>query len=160
MSDINYFTPEGLENLKEELKQLTTVERPAISKQIAEARDKGDLSENAEYAAAKDAQSLLELRISKLQDTINSARLIDETKLDDSKVLIFSTVKLKNMQNGATVCYTLVQENESNVKEGKISVNSPIAKGILGRSMGEKVDITVPAGIISFEIMEISRNNG
>ncbi len=160
MSDINYFTPEGLENLKEELKQLTTVERPAISKQIAEARDKGDLSENAEYAAAKDAQSLLELRISKLQDTINSARLIDETKLDDSKVLIFSTVKLKNMQNGATVCYTLVQENESNVKEGKISVNSPIAKGILGRSIGEKVDITVPAGIISFEIMEISRNNG
>ena len=159
MSDINYFTPEGLENLKEELKQLTTVERPAISKQIAEARDKGDLSENAEYAAAKDAQSLLELRISKLQDTINSARLIDETKLDDSKVLIFSTVKLKNIQNGTTVCYTLVQENESNVKEGKISVNSPIAKGILGRSMGEKVDITVPAGIISFEIMEISRNN-
>ena len=159
MSEINYFTPEGLEKLNEELKHLTTVERPAISKQIAEARDKGDLSENAEYAAAKDAQSLLELRISKLQETINSARLIDETKLDDSKVLIFSTVKLKNMKSGAVVCYTLVQENESNVREGKISVNSPIAKGILGKSIGEKVDITVPAGIISFEIMEISRNN-
>jgi len=158
MSDINYFTPEGLTKLKEELKHLTTVERPGISKQIAEARDKGDLSENAEYAAAKDAQSLLELKISKLNETINSARLIDETKLDDSKALIFSTVKLKNIKNGAAVCYTLVPENESNVREGKISVNSPIAKGILGRSIGEKVDITVPAGIISFEIMEISRN--
>jgi len=160
MSDINYFTPEGLQKLKEELQQLTTVERPSISKQIAEARDKGDLSENAEYAAAKEAQSMLELRISKLQETINSARLIDETKLDDSKVLIFSTVKLKNIKNGAAVCYTLVPENESNVREGKISVNSPIAKGILGRSIGEKVDITVPAGVISFEVVEISRQNG
>ena len=159
MAQASYMTEEGLDNLKKELDQLISVERHAISLQIAEARDKGDLSENAEYAAAKDAQSLLELRISKLQETINSARLIDETKLDDSKVLIFSTVKLKNMKSGTVVCYTLVQENESNVREGKISVNSPIAKGILGKSIGEKVDITVPAGIISFEIMEISRNN-
>ena len=160
MSDINYFTPEGLKKLKDELNQLTAVERPAISKQIAEARDKGDLSENAEYVAAKEAQSLLELRISKLQETLNSARLIDETRLDNSKVLIFSTVKLKNMKNGAAVSYTLVPENEANVREGKISVNSPIAKGILGKVTGEKVNISVPAGLISFEILEISRQNG
>jgi len=160
MSEINYFTPEGLEKLKDELAHLTTVERPAISKQIAEARDKGDLSENAEYAAAKEAQSMLELRISKLQDTISSARLIDETKLDNSKALIFSMVKLKNLKNGSTVCYKLVPENEANVRECKISVNSPIAKGILGKSAGEKVDIQVPAGMISFEIVEVSRENG
>ncbi|MBL7138204.1 MAG: transcription elongation factor GreA [Bacteroidales bacterium] len=157
MSEINYFTPEGLQKLKDELYHMTTVERPAISKQIAEARDKGDLSENAEYAAAKEAQSMLELRISRLQETISSARLIDETKMDNSKVLIFSTVKLKNLKNGTAVCYTLVPENEANVKGCKISVNSPIAKGILGRTVGEKVDIQVPAGVISFEILEISR---
>ncbi|NQV02159.1 MAG: transcription elongation factor GreA [Bacteroidia bacterium] len=159
MSEINYFTPEGLKKLNDELHHMTTVERPGISKQIAEARDKGDLSENAEYAAAKEAQSMLELRISKLQETINSARLIDESKLDNSKVLIFSTVKLKNLKNGDSVCYTLVPENEANVRECKISVNSPIAKGILGKTIGEKVDIKVPAGVISFEILEISRKN-
>lgn len=160
MSEINYFTPEGLKKLKDELHQMTAVERPAISRQIAEARDKGDLSENAEYAAAKEAQSMLELRISKLQETISSARLLDETKLDNKKVLIFSTVKLKNLKNGASVCYTLVPENEANVKECKISVNSPIAKGILGKTIGEKVVIEIPAGSIAFEILEISRKNG
>jgi len=160
MSEINYFTPEGLHKLREELQQLTLVERPAISKQIAEARDKGDLSENAEYAAAKEAQSMLEIRISKLQDMITNARLIDETKLDNSKVLIFSTVRLKNITNGSAVSYTLVPENEANVKVGKISVNSPIAKGILGKRIGDQVHIQVPAGIVSFEIIEISRENG
>ncbi|MFC2101596.1 transcription elongation factor GreA [Bacteroidota bacterium] len=159
MSEINYFTPEGLKKLKDELHHMTAVERPSISKQIAEARDKGDLSENAEYAAAKEAQSMLELRISKLQDTVSSARLIDETKLDNSKVLIFSTVRLKNLQNGANVCYTLVPENEANVKECKISVNSPISKGLLGKAIGDKVDIDIPAGSISFEIIEITRQN-
>ncbi len=159
MSDINYFTPEGLHKIREELQQLTTVERPAISRQIAEARDKGDLSENAEYAAAKEAQSLLEIRISKLQDTISNARLIDETKLDNSKVLIFSTIRLRNIQNGSTVSYTLVPENEANVRNGKISVNSPIAKGILGKSIGDQVNIQVPAGIVSFEIIEIFGEN-
>lgn len=159
MSEINYFTPEGLKKLKDELHSMITVERPGISKQIAEARDKGDLSENAEYSAAKEAQSMLELRISKLQETISSARLIDETKLDNSKVLIFSKVKLKNLKNGFSVSYTLVPENEANVKEFKISVNSPISKGILGKTIGDKVEIQVPAGMISFEILEISRKN-
>lgn len=157
MSEINYFTPEGLKKLKEELQQLTTVERPGISKLIAEARDKGDLSENAEYAAAKEAQSLLELRISKLQETITSARLIDETKLDCSKVLIFSKVTLKNLKNSQSVTYTLVPENEASIREFKISVNSPISKGILGKMVGDKVDIEIPAGMISFEILDISR---
>jgi transcription elongation factor GreA len=160
MTEIKYYTPEGLEKLKEELQQLVTVERPLISKQIAEARDKGDLSENAEYAAAKEAQSMLELKISKLQDLISNARLIDESKLDNSKVLIFSCVVLKNSQNGNIVTYTLVPESEANVKSGKISVNSPIAKGLLGKKIGEKVEITVPAGILSFEIIEIKRQNG
>lgn len=157
MSDIKYFTPEGLQKVKDELQQLVTVERPLISKQIAEARDKGDLSENAEYAAAKEAQSMLEIKISKLQEVVSNARLIDEKKMDNSRILIFSTVKLKNMKNGGFVTYTLVPENEANVKLGKISVNSPISKGILGKSIGDKVDIIVPAGSISFEIIEISR---
>jgi len=159
MSDIKYYTPEGLEKLREDLHRLTTIERPSISRQIAEARDKGDLSENAEYAAAKEAQSMLEMKISKLQEVISNARLIDERKLDLSKILIFSTVKLKNIQNGATVHYTLVPENEANVKAGKLSVSSPIAKGLLGKSIGEKVEITVPAGKITFEIVEITRLN-
>jgi transcription elongation factor GreA len=157
MAEIKYFTPEGLQKLKDELNQLVTIERPLISRQIAEARDKGDLSENAEYAAAKEAQSMLEIKISKLQDVLGSARLIDEKKLDNSRVLIFSTVRLKNSKDGKLVSYTLVPENESNIREGKISVNSPIAKGILGRMIGEKVDITIPSGIISFEIVEINR---
>lgn len=157
MAELKYYTAEGLQKLKEELSNLTTVERPLISKQIAEARDKGDLSENAEYAAAKEAQSMLELKIAKLQEVLSNARLIDESKLDNSKILIFSTVKLKNTQNGNAVTYTLVPENESNVKLGKISVNSPIAKGLLGKQIGEKVEIVVPAGKIAFEIIEISR---
>ncbi len=157
MSDIKYYTPEGLDKLRDDLHHLTTVERPSISRQIAEARDKGDLSENAEYAAAKEAQSMLELKISKLQEVLNNARLIDERKLDNTKILIFSTVKLRNTQNGANVIYTLVPENEASIKIGKLSVSSPIAKGLLGKSIGETVEITVPAGKITFEIVEITR---
>ena len=157
MSDIKYYTPEGLEKLREDLNHLTTVERPSISRQIAEARDKGDLSENAEYAAAKEAQSMLELKISKLQEVLNNARLIDERKLDNTKILIFSTVKLRNSQNGANVIYTIVPENEANIKIGKLSVSSPIAKGLLGKSIGETVEISVPAGTITFKIVEITR---
>jgi transcription elongation factor GreA len=157
MAEFNYYSTEGLQKLKDELQQLVAVERPQISKQIAEARDKGDLSENAEYHAAKEAQSMLELKISKLQDVLSNARLIDESKLDNTKVLIFSSVKLRNTQNGAVVSYTLVPENEANVKLGRISVSSPIAKGLLGKHIGEKVEITIPAGSIAFEIVEITR---
>ena len=160
MTEIKYYTQEGLDKLQEELQKLIAVDRPSISKQIAEARDKGDLSENAEYAAAKEAQSMMELKISKLQDVISNARLLDESKLDSTKILIFSTVKLKNTQNNSVVTYTLVPENEANVKLGKISVNSPISKGLLGKSIGDKVEITVPAGTVAFEIIEITRNNG
>jgi len=160
MTEIKYYTQEGLAKLQEELQKLTAVDRPSISKQIAEARDKGDLSENAEYAAAKEAQSMLELKINKLQEVISNARLLDESKLDSTKILIFSTVKLRNTQNSSEVTYTLVPENEANVKMGKISVNSPISKGLLGKSIGEKVEITVPAGTVAFEIIEISRKNG
>jgi len=159
MTEIKYYTLEGIAKLQQELQKLISIDRPSISKQIAEARDKGDLSENAEYAAAKEAQSMLELKISKLQDVISNARLLDESRLDSTKVLIFSTVKLKNTQNGSLVTYTLVPENEANVKLGKISVNSPISKGLLGKSISEKVEISVPAGIVAFEIIEISRNN-
>jgi transcription elongation factor GreA len=159
MAEIKYYTPEGLQKLKEELNQLISEERPMLSRQIAEARDKGDLSENAEYHAAKEAQGLLEIKISKLQDMISNARLIDESKLDFTKILIFSKVKLKNSQNGSIVTYTLVPENEANVKMGKISVNSPVAKGLLGKTIGEKVEITVPAGKVSLEIIEIKRQN-
>jgi len=159
MSEIKYYTPEGLQKLKDELNQLVSEERPMLSKQIAEARDKGDLSENAEYHAAKEAQGLLEIKISKLQDMISNARLIDESKLDNTKILIFSTIKLKNTQNGTIVTYTLVPENEANVKMGKISVNSPVAKGLLGKTIGEKVEIAIPAGKIALEIIEIKRQN-
>jgi transcription elongation factor GreA len=159
MSELKYYTPEGLQKLKDELQRLEMVERPLISRQIAEARDKGDLSENAEYAAAKEAQSMLEMKISKMQDVISNARLIDESKLDYTKVLIFSTVKLRNTLNDQIVTYTLVPENEASVKQGKISVNSPISKGLLGKCIGEKVEIAVPAGKIAFEIIEITRQN-
>ena len=152
-----YFTKEGLEKLKEELHQLTTFERPAISKQIAEARDEGDLSENAEYDAAKDAQGLLEMKIAKLKDIISNARIIDESKLDNSKVMILSRVKIKNTKNGATMAYTLVPENEADLKSGKISINSPIAAGLLGKKIGDKVTIEVPSGKIEFEIIEIGK---
>ena len=154
---VKYYTKEGLESLKTEVDHLIRVERPSISKQIAEARDKGDLSENAEYDAAKDAQGLLELKISKLQELIRTCRIIDESKLDNSKVLILSTVKIKNLKNNAAMKYTLVPEQEANPKEAKISVSSPIAKGLLGKKVGDKVEIKVPAGIIPLEIIEISR---
>lgn len=157
MSQVKYYTEEGLQKLKDELEHLIKVERPSISKQIAEARDKGDLSENAEYDAAKNAQGLLELKIAKLQEVIRNVRVIDESKLDSSKVLILSNVKIKNLKTGAVMTYTIVPEKEANIKEGKISVNSPIAKGLFGKSVGDKVNIEVPAGTITFEIVEISR---
>lgn len=157
MSKLKYYTAEGLQKLKDELNNLQDVERISISKQIAEARDKGDLSENAEYDAAKNAQGLLELRISKLQELIRNVRLIDESKIDTSKVLILSIVKLKNLANGSIMTYTIVPEKEANLKEKKISVNSPISKGLLGKSVGEIAEITVPVGKIKFEIIEISR---
>jgi len=152
-----YFTEEGLQKLKDELDILERVERPDTSKQIAEARDKGDLSENAEYDAAKEYQGMLELKISKLKHTISIARIIDESKMDSSKAYILSTVTIKNLKNNAQMKYTLVPEKEANFKEGKISVDSPISKGLLGKSVGDKVDIVVPAGTIQFEIIEITR---
>jgi len=157
MTETVYYTKAGLKKLQDELDQLISVERPLISQQIADARDKGDLSENAEYDAAKNEQAMLELKISKLQEIIRNARLIDESKMDNTKVLILSTVKIKNLKNNAVMAYTLVPENEANIKEGKISVNSPIAKGLLGLSVGEKTEINVPAGKMTFEIIEISR---
>ncbi|MCW3085074.1 MAG: transcription elongation factor GreA [Bacteroidetes bacterium] len=157
MSNISYFTEEGLKRLKDELHHLKFQERSSISRQIAEARDKGDLSENAEYDAAKEAQGLLELKISKLEEVMNNARLIDESQLDMSKALILSKVKIKNMANGSTMCYTLVAENEADLKAGKISVDSPIGKGLLGKKVGEKAEIKIPSGLIQFEIVEISR---
>ena len=157
MSEAKYFTEEGLKKLQDELEQLITVERPNISQQIAEARDKGDLSENAEYDAAKNAQGMLELRISKIQDKIMNARIIDESKMDSSKVLILSTVTVKNLKNNSTMKYMLVPEEESDIKKGKLSVESPIAKGFLGKKIGDKVEIQVPAGMIQFEIIDVSR---
>jgi transcription elongation factor GreA len=157
MSEIKYFTEEGLNRLKEEVNHMISVERPSISRQIAEARDKGDLSENAEYDAAKEAQGMLELKISKKQETIRNARLIDESKMDSTKVLILSNVKIKNLKNGAIMSYKLVPENEADLKKGKISVSSPIAKGLLGKKVGDIAEIQVPAGLIQFEVIEVSR---
>jgi transcription elongation factor GreA len=157
MAESRYYTEEGLQKLKDELDHLTRVERRKISEAIAEARDKGDLSENAEYDAAKEAQGMLEMKIAKLQNLIANARIIDESKMDSSKVLILSRVKIKNLKNGATMTYTLVPEKEADLKSGKISVNSPIAKGLLGKKTGDVVEISVPAGNLQFEIVEISR---
>jgi len=157
MAEIKYFTEEGLKKLRDEVEELIRVQRPAISKQIAEARDKGDLSENAEYDAAKEAQGMLELKIAKRQETIRNARIIDESKMDTSKVLILSTVKIKNLKNDAVMTYTLVPENEADLKIGKLSVSSPIAKGLLGKKVGEKAEIDIPAGKIKFEIIEVTR---
>ena len=154
---LQYFTPQGLKKLQDELYQLRNVERSRISHQIAEARDKGDLSENAEYDAAKDAQGLLELRISKLEEVVASARLIDESKLDASRALVLSKVKIKNKGNGSVMTYLLVAENEADLKLGKISVTSPIGKGLLGKKVGEVAEIVVPSGKMEFEILEISR---
>ena len=158
MSKISYITEEGLAKLKKELDQLVRVERPGISQQIAEARDKGDLSENAEYDAAKEAQGLLELKIAKMEGILAGARLIDESQLDNSKVLVLSTVKLKNTQNGMQMSYTLVAESEADLKSGKISVNSPIGQGLLGKKVGDIAEIKVPNGTMGFEIVAITRS--
>jgi transcription elongation factor GreA len=157
MSKISYYTPEGLKRLRAELKQLKDVERVKASRAIAEARDKGDLSENAEYDAAKEAQGMLEMRIAKLEDALAGARVIDESQLDNSKVLVLSTVKIKNKTNGMEMTYTLVADGEADLAEGKISVNSPIGKGLLGKAVGEVADIQVPTGIIKFDVIEITR---
>lgn len=156
MSKVSYYTEEGLKKLKEELNHLRSVERPSISKQIAEARDKGDLSENAEYDAAKEAQGLLELKIAKLAAVVGNARVMDEKNVDTSKVSVLSKVKIKNKKNGASMTYTLVSEEEADLKSGKISVASPIGKGLLGKKVGESTEIQVPAGKVEFEIQDIS----
>ncbi|HEX4887200.1 MAG TPA: transcription elongation factor GreA [Luteibaculaceae bacterium] len=154
---VSYYTAEGLKNLQDELQHLKSVERPKISAQIAEARDKGDLSENAEYDAAKEAQGLLEMRIAKMEELIANARLIDEAQVDTSKVFILSKVKIKNISNGATMAYTLVAENEADLKAGKISIDSPIGKGLVGKKVGEVAEVKVPSGTVQFEILEITR---
>ena len=154
---INYYTPEGLQKLKDDLQDLKVRGRAKAAEDLREARDKGDLSENAEYDAAKDAQGLLELKISKLEEVMGNARLIDETNMDFTKVLIMSKVKLKNLKNNMVLDYTLVAEEEANLAAGKISVKSPIGKGLLGKSAGDMAEITVPAGKLQFQILEISR---
>lgn len=158
MSKVSYYTEAGLKKLKDELDHLKSVERPRASQAIAEARDKGDLSENAEYDAAKEAQGLLEMRISKLEETLANARLIDESQLDVSKVLVLSNVKIKNKANGMIMTYKLVAESEADLKSGKISVSSPIGRGLLGKSVGEVAEIKVPNGTLNFEILEIGRD--
>lgn len=156
MGNIQYYTEEGLKKLKDELHELKTKGRADIAKQIAEARDKGDLSENAEYDAAKDAQGHLELKIAKLENVIGNARILDNSKLDTSKVGILSTVKIKNVKNGMTVSYTLVSEEEADLKENKISLGSPFGKGLLGKKVGEVAQIKAPAGVLEFEVLDIS----
>ncbi len=157
MDTVSYYTPEGLKKLKDELAQLEQIERPRVSQEIADARDKGDLSENAEYHAAKEEQSLLETKIAKLKNVVANARIIDESQLDTSKVLIHSKVKIKNTANKMEFAYTLVADSESDVRNGKLSVNSPIGKGLLGKQVGEVAEIKAPNGIMNFEILEISR---
>jgi len=157
MSNVSYYSEEGLKNLRDELNQLRDIERPKASQAIADARDKGDLSENAEYDAAKEAQGMLEMRISKLETVVSNARIIDESQLDTSKVLIHSKVKIKNQLNGMEMSYSLVAESEADLKTGKISVSSPIGKGLLGNSVGDIAEVQVPNGIMKFEILEISR---
>ncbi len=155
MGKLTYLTEEGLIKLREDLDRLVRVERPSISKEIAEARDKGDLSENAEYDAAKEAQGLLEMRIAKLQDTLMNARLIDESKLDKDSVQILTKVKIRNTKTGAEMTYIIVSEAEANLREGKISISTPIAKGLIGKKIGDQVEIKVPSGLISFEVIDI-----
>ncbi len=156
MSEVAYLTAEGLKKLKDELDRLINIERPNISKQIADARDKGDLSENAEYDAAKEAQGLLEMKISKLQDTVRNARVIDPSEIDTETVQILNRVKLKNLKTGAEMEYTIVSESEANLKEKKISVNTPIAKGLMGKRVGDVTEIQVPNGVVTFEIVNIA----
>ena len=157
MGEIKYYSEEGLRKLKEELNYLITKERPAASAAIAEARDKGDLSENAEYDAAKEAQGLLEARISKLQDLVANARLLDESKLDTSKILLLSKVEIKNTKTNTKIAYEIVPESESDIKKNKISVSSPIAKALLGKRVGDRVEVQVPAGTINFEVLSVQR---
>lgn len=157
MSEIKYYSEEGLQKLKDELHQLIVVERPAASAAIAEARDKGDLSENAEYDAAKEAQGHLEARISKLQDLVANARLLDESKIDTSKVLLLSIITIRNTKTNQTQVYTIVPESEANLKQGKISVTSPFASAFLGHTAGDVVDVVVPAGKMTFELVKVER---
>ena len=157
MSDVSYYTKEGLKKLKDELNQLKDIERPKASNAIAEARDKGDLSENAEYDAAKEAQGMLEMKISKLEEVVANARIIDESQLDLSKVLVLSSVTIINLNNKMEMNYTLVAESEADLKSGKISVNSPIGKGLLGKKVGDVAEIKVPNGILKFQIKSINR---
>ena len=154
--EIIYLTAEGYKKIKDELEHMRSVERPAISAASAEARDKGDLSENAEYDAAREAQGMLEMRIAKLEDSLANARVIDESKIDKSKVQILSRVTLLNHTNGKQMCYTIVSENEANLREGKLAIGTPIAKALLGKKKGDRVDAEVPAGTIHFEILDIS----
>lgn len=154
---VSYYTPEGFKKLKEELEHLRSVQRPRISEQIAEARDKGDLSENAEYDAAKEAQGMLEMKIAKMEELVANARIVDESQFDTSKVLILSMVTVRNPANGATMKYTLVSEQEADLKAGKISVNSPIGKGLLGKAAGEVAEIIVPSGSMMLEVVTIER---
>ena len=156
MSLINYYTAEGLKKLREELDYMKSTERSSISNQIGEARDKGDLSENAEYDAAKEAQGMLEMKISKLEDALANARVLNEENIDLSKVGVLTKVKIKNALNGATVTYSLVAEKEADIKQNKISVSSPIGKGLLGKKIGEVAEIEVPRGVMSFEVLEIT----
>lgn len=158
MSKIAYYTAEGLKKLRDELNYLKDVERPKASEAIAEARDKGDLSENAEYDAAKEAQGMLEMKIAKLEELVSNARIINESKIDTSKALIHSKVKIKNKKNGQEMTYKLVSQSEADLKSGKISVDSPIGKGLLGKKVGEDAEIKVPNGTMTFEILEITRD--
>ena len=157
MSALSYYTPEGFKKLKEELDLLKTIERPRVSAQIAEARDKGDLSENAEYDAAKEAQGLLEMKISKMEDLMANARIMDASQMDTSKVFVLSTVRIRNQKNGQELKYTLVAEQEADLKLGKISVSSPIGKGLLGKTVGDVAEITIPNGTLALEVLEITR---
>ncbi len=157
MSKVSYLTEEGLQKLKAELEFLRGVERPAISRQIAEARDKGDLSENAEYEAAKEAQAMLEMKIARLEDSLANSRILDESMIDTSRVQILNKVKIRNKGNNTVMEYIIVSETEADIKAGKISVNTPIAKGLLGKKVGDAVEIMVPSGLINLEIIEISR---
>ena len=157
MGEIKYYSEEGLQKLKDELNYLITKERPAASAAIAEARDKGDLSENAEYDAAKEAQGLLEARISKLQDLIANARLLDESKIDTSKILLLSKVEIRNTKTNLKIAYTIVPESEADIKKNRISVSSPIAKALLGKRVGDVVEVNVPAGVMNFEVLSVDR---
>ena len=156
MSEVTYLTKEGLKKLREELDHLMKVERPAISKQIGEAIEKGDISENAEYDAAKDAQGMLEAKMAVIQSKLANVRILDESKIDTSQVQILNKVTIKNKKNNATMQYTLVPESEADLKKSKISIDTPIAKGLMGKKVGDSVEIKVPSGILSFEIIEIS----